>query len=204
MASSSGNRRRSPLFDDPPEWLHDDGFDVWIAHWDSAPFWPFTPLPGWTAPIETSGKCLAGQVATVKQKTGYSGVILIAHSMGGPVSRACLQSDTYTGRQDVDTLITLGSPHGGIMGLSLLNIITGLLAIYCFWQPAFCQMDPDYMALFNGRYERNFVKYYRIGGDGEEGPMGGICTTSMGPTMASQAGPRPPANAGAGSGPGLR
>jgi pimeloyl-ACP methyl ester carboxylesterase len=157
------------LWDWMPKWLGYEGFDVWIAHWDSA------MPPGYTAPLEVSAECLADQIAEVKQRTGQNKVILIAHSMGGPVSRAYLQSDTYAARQDVETLITLGSPHGGINGLGLVatNPLIGVgLGIWCISQPAFCQMDPMYMMLFNSRSERNTVDYTFIGGDGGGGPLG--------------------------------
>jgi|GEM_PF-1364000 len=169
-------------FDDLPQWLVDDGFDVWIAHWDSAP-WPDT-----TAPIEVNGQCLANDIATVKQLTGRNRVILIAHSMGGPVSRAYLQSSTYAERKDVETLITHGSPHAGINGLSLVTHVPllgppigVLLGAYCLRQPAFCQMDLSYMQLFNLRNEYNDVKYYLIGGDGKAGPLGGVLYYLNGP-----------------------
>jgi pimeloyl-ACP methyl ester carboxylesterase len=170
------DQARFRLFDDLPQWLANDGFDVWIAHWDSA--------PEWTAPLEFNGDCLAKEIATVKQKTGQSRVILIAHSMGGPVSRAYLQSSAYTTRQDVQTLITLGSPHGGISGLGFLAslpIIGTALGLYCIDQPAFCQMDPSYMHLFNDRNERNTVNYYLIGADGGGGPLGNVLYPFNGP-----------------------
>jgi len=156
------------FFDDLPQWLVQDGFDVWVAHWDSAPF------PDTTAPLEVDGKCLADQIATVTQKTGRNRVILIAHSMGGPVSRAYLQSDTYKARKDVDRLITLGSPHGGIVGIPVAAGIIGLgpTVAYCIYQPAFCQMDPIYMTLFNDRGEYSNVDYTFIGADGRGGPLG--------------------------------
>ncbi len=152
------------LFDGIPQWLAKDGFDVWIAHWDSGPWW--------TAPLEVNGECLAKDIARIKTLTNSKKVILIAHSMGGPVSRAYLQSDAYKSRQDVETLITLGSPHAGIGGLetmAALPIIGQGLAAYCILQQAFCQMDPGYMELFNKRNENNPVNYYFTGGDGAGG-----------------------------------
>ena len=47
------------LFDDAATWLGYDGFDVWVAHWDSAPF------PDITAPLEVNAECLADQIAEV-------------------------------------------------------------------------------------------------------------------------------------------
>ena len=166
------------LWDDMATWLGYDGFDVWVAHWDSAPF------PDITAPLEVSAECLADQIAEVKQRTGQDKVILIAHSMGGLVSRAYLQSDTYAVRQDVETLITFGSPHAGLFGLGLVasNSYIGIaLGVYCIAQPAFCQLDPSYMLLFNNRSERNTVDYTFIVGDGAGGPLGGVLWLLNGP-----------------------
>ncbi len=168
------DRARFNMFDSLPQWLVNDGFDVWIAHWDSAPW------PDGTAPLEVNAGCLANDIATVKQLTGKSKVILIAHSMGGVVSRSYLQSSTYAPRKDVQALLTFGSPHAGISGVNLLNIVLGPLAIFCIAQPAFCQMDPGYMSLFNLRNESNSVNYTLIGGDGGGG-LGGILYPFNGP-----------------------
>jgi pimeloyl-ACP methyl ester carboxylesterase len=169
---------KARFFDDLPKWLIEDGFDVWVAHWDSAPF------PDTTAPIEVDGQCLADQIAEVKQRTKADRVILIAHSMGGPVSRAYLQSDAYKLRRDVETLITLGSPHGGINGLPVVAA-TGIGAIaltaYCIAQPAFCEMEPAYMWLFNNRWEQNSTDYTFIGADGGGGPLGLVLWPLNGP-----------------------
>ncbi len=163
-------------FDDLPKWLSLDGFDVWIAHWDSG--------PDWTAPLEVNGECLAKEIQYVKEQTGFKKVILVAHSMGGPVSRAYLQSSTYASRQDVETLITFGSPHGGIVGIGVIAqmpFIGLALSAYCIIQPAFCQIDPSYMRLFNSRNEKNSVDYYFTSGDGGGGPLAGVLYPLNGP-----------------------
>ena len=48
-----------------------------------------------------------------RSRSGQSKVILVAHSMGGLVSRSYIQSDAYRTRNDVERLITLGTPHLG-------------------------------------------------------------------------------------------
>jgi pimeloyl-ACP methyl ester carboxylesterase len=48
-----------------------------------------------------------------RSRSGQSKVILVAHSMGGLVSRSYIQSDAYAARNDVERLITLGTPHRG-------------------------------------------------------------------------------------------
>jgi pimeloyl-ACP methyl ester carboxylesterase len=48
-----------------------------------------------------------------RSRSGKSKVILLGHSMGGLVSRSYIQGDAYTRRNDVERLITLGTPHRG-------------------------------------------------------------------------------------------
>jgi pimeloyl-ACP methyl ester carboxylesterase len=48
-----------------------------------------------------------------RSRSGHSKVILVGYSMGGLVSRSYIQSDAYTARNDVERLITLGTPHRG-------------------------------------------------------------------------------------------
>lgn len=46
-----------------------------------------------------------------RARSGSAKVVLVGHSMGGLVSRSYIQSSAY--RNDVDRLITLGTPHRG-------------------------------------------------------------------------------------------
>ncbi|MEO7911542.1 MAG: permease [Roseiflexaceae bacterium] len=48
-----------------------------------------------------------------RSRSSHSKVILVAYSMGGLVSRSYIQSDAYTARNDVERLITVGTPHRG-------------------------------------------------------------------------------------------
>ena len=48
-----------------------------------------------------------------QSRSGHSKVILVGYSMGGLVSRSYIQSDAYSARNDVERLITLGTPHRG-------------------------------------------------------------------------------------------
>ncbi len=54
---------------------------------------------------------LARRIDEVCETTGSSHVLVIGHSMGGLVARACLQNIAGPGR--IAKLITLGSPHHG-------------------------------------------------------------------------------------------
>ncbi|MEP7188349.1 MAG: permease [Roseiflexaceae bacterium] len=48
-----------------------------------------------------------------RSRSGQGKVILVAYSMGGLVSRSYIQSDAYRSRNDVERLITVGTPHRG-------------------------------------------------------------------------------------------
>jgi triacylglycerol esterase/lipase EstA (alpha/beta hydrolase family) len=67
-----------------------------------------------TPPLARNVPNLRLAINRAKLETGQSRVILIAHSMGGLVSRAYLESDDYRRRQDVKELFTFGTPHHGI------------------------------------------------------------------------------------------
>jgi pimeloyl-ACP methyl ester carboxylesterase len=48
-----------------------------------------------------------------RSRSGKNKVILVGYSMGGLVSRSYIQSDAYPTRNDVERLITVGTPHRG-------------------------------------------------------------------------------------------
>lgn len=61
--------------------------------------------------IEVFTKRLAKRVEQICQQTGAEKVVIVAHSMGGLVSRNYIQN--MAGDQRVEKLITLGTPHHG-------------------------------------------------------------------------------------------
>jgi len=58
-----------------------------------------------------NAKLLRNAIEVVKEKTKRPKVDLVAHSMGGLLAREYIESDYY--QDDVDQLITLGTPHAG-------------------------------------------------------------------------------------------
>jgi pimeloyl-ACP methyl ester carboxylesterase len=134
--------------------LINDGWDVWIAHVETG--------PAGTPPIEYNATCLKWQLSQIPKPNGK--VVLIAHSMGGLVSRAYLESNLYA--NNVSRLITLGTPHAG----------TPLGDLYCSsnyfrdsaqYDHAACQFSIGGVGNFNSTYSprRNGVTYDFIGGD---------------------------------------
>ena len=63
--------------------------------------------------ISTYADRISKTIETLKSYTGKNKVILIAHSMGGLVAREYISK---YGSQNVDTLITIGTPNHGIYG----------------------------------------------------------------------------------------
>jgi hypothetical protein len=90
--------------------LNDHGserIDAWRFDWDSK----FTDF-------EESAAHLALAIEQVKQRTGKDTVNLVAHSFGGLVVRTYLQGRArgVAYHDDVNKLMTVGSPHQGIGG----------------------------------------------------------------------------------------
>src|SRR3989344_1199379 len=70
-------------------------------------------------PIKVYAQRLRDVVEVVKHNTGKNKVIIIAHSMGGLVSRAYIKY--YGGLNSVDKLITVGTPNHGTYGIIALG-----------------------------------------------------------------------------------
>ena len=157
-------------FGEMARWLKEDGFDVWVAHYD-------TGLLG-TPSLEKNAECLKDQIAYVRQQvTGAQQVILVAHSMGGLVSRAYIEGPDYQYRNDVQALITLGSPHAGIP-YGWLKFLFGpmLLPSVCKGHEGLCQLEKGRMEEWNQEHGPKSQEvaplYYLIGGDKSDSFLG--------------------------------
>lgn len=72
-------------------------------------FWGFYD---WRMPCEESAKKYLEEVIDkAKEKSGHSQVHIVAHSMGGLVARSYIEDNDF--RDDVDSLVTAGTPHLG-------------------------------------------------------------------------------------------
>ncbi len=65
----------------------------------------------WRDSNTENAKLLKDRVSEIKQKIHWSRVDLVVHSMGGLLAREYIESDFY--QDDIDQLITLGTPHNG-------------------------------------------------------------------------------------------
>jgi len=155
--TDAGMQRAVAYWADMPFWLVQEGYDVWIAQLK-------TGRQQGTPSLEYNGKCLRNQIAYVAQQTGRSDILIVAHSMGGLVSRACLSFSDCRSR--VQRLITLGSPHSGVPAASLAQ----MLNFRCREQPGACEMSEASMGIFNRTHpNRSGIQYIFIGGDGSSG-----------------------------------
>ena len=151
----------------PPGWgklgtlLTQSGYRVYVASW--------TTRPGYSMTAEDAAtQCLSPSIRSVADQDRNGKVILIAHSMGGLVSRAYIE-DTHLYQHNVERLITLGTPHTGVniqtllKFKSLLNPATAALTIaYCVIDPGTCQLGSDQALLFNMRHQPNTPVIYNF------------------------------------------
>ena len=134
-------------------------YPVYYAHLVSSPCY--------TASLEKNAEYLRQDIQQVKAETGAQKVVLIAHSMGGLVSRAYIEGGHY--QADVDTLLTFGSPHSGVPA-DLIAFFANGLPIVSFCenrQPGFCDFSVIGMALFNLNHSnrRSGVHYFVVSGN---------------------------------------
>ncbi len=143
---------------DMPGWLAGAGYDIWVAQLK-------TGHNQGTATLEYNGTCLRNQIAYVAGQTRRSDILVVAHSMGGLVSRSCLSYSECS--DNVNTLVTLGSPHAGLPERGPVKI----LKLSCKKQPGACEMGANHMVLFNrANPNSESIDYHFIGGDGTSGP----------------------------------
>jgi alpha-tubulin suppressor-like RCC1 family protein/pimeloyl-ACP methyl ester carboxylesterase len=146
--------------------LMDAGWDVWVAHVATGP--DGTPI------IEDNADCLKKQLSNIQAATPVTSVVLIAHSMGGLVSRAYIESPVngyYL--HNVSRLITLGTPHDG----------TPLGIAPCASNQkddAACQFSTTGIDYFISSYPRanSSVLYDFIGGTASPGTFGDLLKKS--------------------------
>jgi triacylglycerol esterase/lipase EstA (alpha/beta hydrolase family) len=130
--------------------------------------------PCFTPHLSDNVPYLIEAIDQAKQSTGQSKVIIIAHSMGGVISRAYIEGNGY--RNDVESLFTLGSPHHGVPHDILSFAANGFTAILDWpfdWgtfcedrQPGMCDFSLIGMSIFNQDHRLNRdVKYYFLTGD---------------------------------------
>jgi ligand-binding sensor domain-containing protein len=131
-------------------WLERDGFDVYYATGIS----PERNLHG-------NAQKLKETIERAKADSGASRVSLIAHSMGGLIARAYVESALYSG--DVAQVFMLGTPQAG------LDLWHGYLmrqVVRNSGMPSLQELTPEHTLLFNrAHHPRPDVSYYLIAGN---------------------------------------
>jgi pimeloyl-ACP methyl ester carboxylesterase len=111
-----------------------------------------------THSIAENAAILAEYIAGVKQRTRAEQVDVVAHSMGGLITRFYI--DRLMGDRDVAQLLMLGTPHGG-------SSCADLPAALGFYLPAALELQPAYMReIFNRQIaRRQGVPMYQLAGN---------------------------------------
>lgn len=102
--------------------LEDEGFRVKYFSY------PSSNISHWTVPLETLSRRLNDSLATWNNKLQISvlGFDIIGHSMGGLIARYFIaHQNSFSYADNVNKLITLGTPQYGALGGLLGNLIPG-------------------------------------------------------------------------------
>lgn len=164
-------------FDRLPDWLTEDGFsDI-----------RFTCIPcnANRAPnIEECSASIRNQLVFVAKEDKEREIVIFAHSLGGLVVRAYLESDRYAqdivelGRDFIHCVFTLGTPHRGMTFNMLLHLNLNCNAPQTNHPIAGEFSSTKAMKLFNLKYPFvSGIDYYTIGGVGYSGVLGNIVGT---------------------------
>lgn len=118
--------------------------------------------------INEYGERLGKVVDIVLHHTGKKKVIIIAHSMGGIVSRAYIKN--YGGESKVKTLIAIGTPNHGIYGWLIGGLCENPIHGHEGQECKDMQHDSTFIANLNSGDETyGSTKYYTIAGLCNEG-----------------------------------
>jgi len=109
--------------------------------------------------IDENAKLLGTYIQQKKCETGAKQVNVVAHSMGGLITRRYI--DRYMGSRDINKLIMLGTPNGGSSSAILANFankVTGIL-------PPADELTLSALLTFNRENtDRKGVPFYAIAG----------------------------------------
>ena len=157
-------------FQSVDDFLRNAGYHVEYARLETSPCY--------TPPLDENVPRLGNAIALAKAATNQPKVILIAHSMGGLVSRAYIEGPDYD--DDVAALFTFGSPHQGVP-VDALVFLAGPggasgLGAYCITQPAVCEFSTPGMIFFNRDHPVRVigVYYHAISGNAPWSPRSAL------------------------------
>jgi pimeloyl-ACP methyl ester carboxylesterase len=133
-----------------------------------------------TNTIAQNAEALSRYIAGVKRATGAQMVDIVAHSMGGLISRYYL--DRLTTDRDVAQLLMIGSPHGG-------TACATLPASLGFYLPATLELRPAYLReVFNRQItRRRGAPFYQFAGTQIVESFKAPCTATPSDLVVSRA-----------------
>lgn len=133
---------------------------------------------GRTNSIAQNAEVLKGYIAAVQKLTGAEKVDLLAHSMGGMISRYYI--DRLMDADNVAQVIFLGTPMSG-------SACVYPLAALGYLMPAALEILPDYMnKIFNPQIShRHGVPFYMVAGTLLVDPLESPCTGAPSDTVVS-------------------
>jgi pimeloyl-ACP methyl ester carboxylesterase len=130
---------------------------------------------GWTtASIDENARSLQEYIANeVKSLERAEKVDIVAHSMGGLISRRYIAHYMNAAIPDVYQLIMLGTPNAGsktaetvILGTASTGLSGAFLASIGFRYPATLELTPSYLLSFNTvNSEQQGVRFYAVAGN---------------------------------------
>ena len=172
LGSCKGNYSFTPGVDEtaPDGYFHGLATAIQTARPDTHPYKVFFARletdPCNTPHIEDNVPNLKRAIDYAKQKTRSDKVILLAHSMGGLVSRAYIENP-YIYQGDVAELYTFGTPHLGLdpnSGLSNFLVSQGLLQpdAESKSQPFLCDAGSAYSAILINKHQKPADVVYRL------------------------------------------
>lgn len=172
---ASNTAAGASTLEDVPAWFQDAGYEVWIAH--------FTTSKSSTPHQEELVECLKKQFEIVGGNNPNP-ITVIAHSMGGVLSRRVIQANPKVislypyklAPVKIEALYTMGSPHAGVSPLILRS---SALPASCknpetSVQRGFCELSESNMrdVINPNTHNKSGVKYTFIGGNPIKGPDG--------------------------------
>ena len=113
LAARAGNRTSCPVLMIPGIYCN---AAVWwplrrrLRAWGLHSVWAITLEPP-LASIDDLARQLTQHIARICEATGASRVVLVGHSMGGLIARACSRDPATRGR--IAKIVSVGSPHHG-------------------------------------------------------------------------------------------
>lgn len=108
--------------------------------------------------IDQNAQALRDYVDQIRRASGATDVILLAHSMGGLVSRNYIHSYMPVGPRSVHALVMLGTPNEG-------SFLAWLAVDTMVHRPSTGELVPEAVRRFNSRIQNRYgVSFYMVAG----------------------------------------